>query len=188
MRVIGALLRHVTICAPHRNGLTSASGGGPSNQPTPGLRRRVTDALFGRYLIWTNTVSSGVLMAIGDGVAQLCESQRHKPTTTTTSKSAGTKSATVDVARSFDWRRTAIMFASGVTQGPIVHVYYTWLDRRFEAVTARNVARKVVLDQVIVSPFTITQFFLVTALMEGQTWRQAVDELRFKFLTVYMVS
>lgn len=147
----------------------------PSNSGYNRLRnygRVVVDNLFGKYLLWTNTVSCGILMAAGDAVAQSIETHKEPP----------------DKRKPFDWHRAGVMFVVGFTQGPVQHVFYGWLDNRFVAVNGRNVAKKIALDQSIMSPVAIVQFFMMAGIMEGQTLDESFQELRSKFLTVFMVS
>lgn len=111
-------------------------------------------------------------MAAGDAVAQKIEAHHAPPEKRT----------------AFDWHRTGVMFVVGFTQGPVQHVFYGWLDNRFTAVNGRNVAKKIALDQSIMSPVAIVQFFIMAGLMEGQTLEESLRELRSKFLTVFLVS
>lgn len=154
----------------------------PVQSPTSGHQRhrRLVEALFGKYLIWTNTVSCGLLMAAGDAVAQRIET-RHERSATEPTQAAADRTP-------FDWRRSGIMFLVGFTQGPVQHWFYGWLDRRFLEVTARNVAKKVALDQSIMSPVAIVMFFMTAGTLEGQSVTESATELRSKFLTVFMVS
>lgn len=140
----------------------------------------LVDRLFGKYLIWTNTISCGLLMAAGDAAAQRIEQYR--------SVSSGDDEKNVRLPESFDWRRIGIMFVVGLTQGPVQHVFYSWLDQRFVAVNLRNVATKIALDQSIMSPVAIIQFFTAAGILEGQTVAETLAELRAKFLTVFVVS
>lgn len=140
--------------------------------PPPIQPETIVEKLFGKYLIWTNTVSCGLLLAVGDAAAQHIET-RHDPP---------------DARTPFDWRRSGIMFAVGLTQGPVQHVFYGWLDRRFLVVSRANVAKKILLDQSFMSPVAIVQFFMAAGLLEGQTFMESVTELRNKFMTVFLVS
>lgn len=49
--------------------------------------------LLGKYLFLTNTLSSGVLMAVGDGIQQQCEFYKN-----------------VHKGEHYDWRRTSKLF------------------------------------------------------------------------------
>lgn len=80
------------------------------------------------------------------------------------------------------------MFVVGAAQGPIQHYFYTWLDQRFVSVTAAGVVKKILLDQLIMSPICIVTFFATASLVERQTISQFRSELTSKFFTLYIVS
>lgn len=80
------------------------------------------------------------------------------------------------------------MFVVGSVQGPIQHYFYTWLDQRFVTVTAAGVAKKILLDQLIMSPICIVTFFASASLVEKESFATLCSELKNKFLTVYIVS
>lgn len=44
------------------------------------------------------------------------------------------------------------MFLVGCSMGPVLHYWYTWLDKAFVGNAMKTVAKKVLLDQVLVSP------------------------------------
>lgn len=80
------------------------------------------------------------------------------------------------------------MFVVGSAQGPIQHYFYTWLDQRFVSVTAAGVAKKIMLDQLIMSPICIVMFFATACMVEKQTFGDFQSELMSKFMTIYIVS
>ncbi|XP_069703418.1 mpv17-like protein 2 isoform X2 [Periplaneta americana] len=126
--------------------------------------------IFGKYLLLTNTISCGVLMAAGDIIQQ--EIERHGS----------------HKNKSFDWKRTGRMFAVGLAQGPPQHVFYKFLDRSLPKRDFRSISKKVLLDQLIASPVCICIFFFGMGYLEGHTWDEIVSESRRKFLSIYMVD
>lgn len=128
---------------------------------------RLKDNAFGKYLLITNTLSSGFLMVAGDQMSQEIEYQRDN------SKSR------------FDYERSAKMFLVGSIQGPINHFFYGWMDRVIKVVDLKNVSKKIILDQLIMSPVCIIAFFYSAGVLEGQSVSECTDELKSKFLTVY---
>lgn len=80
------------------------------------------------------------------------------------------------------------MFLVGSIQGPINHYFYGWLDRAITTVNLKNVSKKIFLDQLIMSPVCIVAFFYSAGILDGQSTNECTDELKSKFLTVYMVT
>ncbi len=52
------------------------------------------------------------------------------------------------------------MFLIGFAQGPINHAWYTFLDRAIKGSAGQQVFRKIILDQIIASPFFAWFFFM----------------------------
>lgn len=80
------------------------------------------------------------------------------------------------------------MFLVGTAQGPINHFFYRWLDQAIKSVNLMSVSKKIVLDQLIMSPVCIVAFFYSAGLLDGQSTNECTEELKSKFLTVYRVS
>jgi hypothetical protein len=80
------------------------------------------------------------------------------------------------------------MFTMSLLFGPMCHVWYKYLDKILPTTRPSIVARKVLLDQSVAGPVFITYFFFATGFLEGHTVQQSWQELRSKFLTVYLVD
>lgn len=80
------------------------------------------------------------------------------------------------------------MTVVGGLQGPLTHYFYKFLEVLMPTVSIANVFKKVLLDQLILSPICIVSFFLPASLIEGKSWEESKKELKRKFLTVYTVS
>lgn len=135
-------------------------------------------------LVLINTGTCCVLYAAGDFCRQKIESNHD----------------------STDWYRTGRMGLLGCCLGPLDSLWYTALDRFLPAVTAAAVARKVLLDQLIMAPICCTLFYLgiikccikkcVMVLfdhlgmsaMEGCNRQESVQELKIKFWPTYKVT
>ncbi|XP_053689958.1 mpv17-like protein 2 [Sabethes cyaneus] len=134
----------------------------------PKAAQRVWKSLFGRYLLVTNTVSSGLLMMLGDIVAQEIEQRNdgalHKP---------------------YDWKRIGCMTIVGISQGPLHHYLYMWMDRALPGVDMKTVFRKIGLDQFVMSPIFIISYLYSAGLLEGNSMRHCTDELKAKYWTIY---
>ena len=93
--------------------------------------------VFSRYLLLTNTAVSGVLDGLGDYMQQ----------------------GIFERAATNDWGRTRRMAAMGFMLGPLDHYWYRMLDRRLPMKTAKVIAIKVLLDELVMGTFTIAVFF-----------------------------
>uniref|UniRef100_A0A499FUY6 Mpv17-like protein 2 n=1 Tax=Anopheles farauti TaxID=69004 RepID=A0A499FUY6_9DIPT len=130
---------------------------------------RVWKLLFGRYLIVTNTVSSGVLMLAGDIAAQEIERRRQQ-------KSSSTQ---------IDGRRAFNMTLVGLSQGPLHHYLYKWMDMLLPGATVRTVLKKIAIDQFVISPIFIVTYLYSAGLLEGASVPECTAELRHKYWTIY---
>lgn len=79
------------------------------------------------------------------------------------------------------------MFIVGSARGPLFHYFYRWLDTSIKIVTFRNVAKKILLDQTIMSPITIVAFFYPAGWLEGQSTKTINSELKDKISKTYAV-
>lgn len=129
-------------------------------------------ALFGKYLLATNIISSGVLMSIGDLMSQEIEQRSAKSTST----------------QQFDWTRNAKMFVVGAAQGPLHHYFYGWLDRAYIGSTVKITTIKILYDQLIMSPACIAAFFYTAGWMDGKGNSQCTEEFQSKFIRVYITD
>ncbi|KAL7640809.1 UNVERIFIED_CONTAM: hypothetical protein RMT77_009094 [Armadillidium vulgare] len=125
--------------------------------------------LFGRHLFFTNTISSGGLLGLGDMLQQGIELKRD-----------------VHATGKFDWRRTGRLFLVGLSQGPPHHYFYTWLDKVLPRKTAKTVVKKILIDQIVAAPFFAITFFVGAGLLEGKSLRESYDEFKQKFPAVYL--
>ena len=93
--------------------------------------------VFSRYLLATNTVTSGFLDGLGDCVQQRFFERTHP----------------------HDWGRTRRMAIMGLLLGPIDHYWYQLLERRLPLKTAKMIAIKVILDELVIGTTSISIFF-----------------------------
>ncbi|KAI8039268.1 mpv17-like protein 2 [Drosophila gunungcola] len=127
--------------------------------------------MFGKYLLVTNVVGSGLLMVVGDVIAQEYEYRRglrHQDR--------------------FDTDRMYRMFVAGALQGPLHHFVYNWMDRIMPARTPKNILKKILIDQLFMSPACIFIFFYSICYLERQTLEATNKELISKFPYVYLLD
>ncbi|XP_054459490.1 mpv17-like protein 2 [Anoplopoma fimbria] len=122
-----------------------------------------------RNLLLTNTLSGGVLFSLGDILQQSWENLK-KP------------------GRKQDWRRTGCMFTVGCSAGPLLHYWYIWLDGAFVGKALKTVAKKVLVDQVVASPFLGLWYFGGMGLLEGHTLSEGWTEYKNKFWELYKMD
>jgi len=121
----------------------------------------------GKYALLANTLSGGILFAIGDTIEQKLEIRR-------------------GVHNHFNWARLGRISIIGLTQGPPHHYFYKYLDRWYPGTSKVMILKKILLDQIIASPFFNVQFIMGMGLMEGKTLNEAWNEFLFKFPRIYI--
>ncbi|XP_017958031.1 mpv17-like protein 2 [Drosophila navojoa] len=156
-------------------GRRHAHGKGEARQASTFMLMRwsklVWSKMFGKYLLLTNVLGSGVLMAVGDVIAQ--EYEKHHG---------------LSHQNSFDGERIFRMFVAGAVQGPLHHFVYNWMDRIMPHRTLKNIFNKILIDQLFMSPVCIVLFFYTVCLLERQTLKATNDELISKFPYIYLMD
>ncbi|XP_022097145.1 mpv17-like protein 2 isoform X2 [Acanthaster planci] len=159
-----------------------------------GAIRTLTKRMFSpKYLLLTNTVSSGVLLSLGDVLQQVNERRIAKKKLLLKVSASGSMDHIGQVdgqetLPTFNWIRTGRMLTIGIFLGPLNHYWYLALDKFLPGVKGRTVAKKILLDELIASPVMTSTFFVGMGLLEGKTLADSIDVLKKKFLTVYMVD
>ncbi|XP_034481580.1 mpv17-like protein 2 isoform X2 [Drosophila innubila] len=127
--------------------------------------------MFGKYLLITNVLGSGVLMVVGDVIAQEYE-YRHG----------------LRKQDRYDGDRMYRMFVAGALQGPLHHYVYKWMDRVMPHRTFINICKKILIDQLFMSPACILIFFYSICYLERQTLQETHQELIAKFPYIYLLD
>lgn len=125
---------------------------------------------FGKYLLLTNTVSSGLLMGIGDLVQQEIEYRRKI------------------LPKRYDWGRLLRMTIVGALLGPVHHYFYAYLDKLYPDTNLASVFKKMAIDQIVGAPVCIALFFYGMGTLEKKSFKESHTELKEKFVTVYIVD
>ena len=80
------------------------------------------------------------------------------------------------------------MFAVGLSQGPLHHYWYGFLDRALPSRSRRTVGLKILADQLAAAPFFAVTFFYGMGLLQGKSLDGCWTEFVAKFPAVYLVS
>ncbi|XP_070509053.1 mpv17-like protein 2 [Chironomus tepperi] len=124
-------------------------------------------ALFTKYLLLTNTVSSGFLMYIGEYFAQRIEKSRNFN------------------ENEYDKEKMKQLAVVGLSQGPLHHYTYLWMERLLPGNAKSTIVKKIMSDQFIVSPVFILHYFYTSYFLEGRKVTETNELLKDKFLKVY---
>lgn len=95
--------------------------------------RNTESTLFGKYLLLTNTVSSGLLMWAGEVAAQRLDKSNK------TGPNGETK---------YDREKIKQLTVVGISQGPLHHYTYLWMERLLPGTAKKMVFNKILSDQV----------------------------------------
>ncbi|XP_012535634.1 mpv17-like protein 2 [Monomorium pharaonis] len=154
--------------------------------------------LFGKYLLITNTVSCGLMMAAGDVIQQRSEhwkkhcSHKYFPSSVIAvspeEDEKMTKTISSKSAYGHDYMRTRNMTVVGLLQGPFHHWFYTILDKVLPGRSAKSVLKKTFLDQSIASPTCLTIFFVGLGILESRKIVEIREELKLKFCETWKVD
>ncbi|KAG5667879.1 hypothetical protein PVAND_015845 [Polypedilum vanderplanki] len=128
------------------------------------------DDLFGKYLLLTNTVSSGLLMYFGEYCAQKIENHKNK------------------TEKEIDKEKMKQLAVVGLSQGPLHHYTYLWMERLLPGNAASTVGKKILSDQFIVSPVFIVHYFYTAYFLEGKKISQTNELLKEKFFKIYIAD
>lgn len=151
--------------------------------------------LFGKYLLVTNTVSCGLMMAAGDVIQQRSEhwkkhcSHKYFPSTVIAASPEEDEEVTETISSyGHDYMRTRNMTVVGLLQGPFHHWFYTILDKVFPGRSAKSVLKKTFLDQSVASPTCLTIFFVGLGILESRKIEEIRKELKLKFGETWKVD
>lgn len=133
------------------------------------IKRRLQTKLntaFNKHLFATNVMISLTLSGVGDILQQHHNIQKGKQ-------------------KAWDAARTRHMTCSGITVGALCHHWYNLLDRKLPGRTAKVVAKKLLVDQLLFSPVCLVTFFLSLGFFKGGDWEDFLTDLREKSWRLY---
>lgn len=136
---------------------------------TEQFRRFVLIAFSKRYLLVTNIGLCVTLSAFGDTIQQSVKRAR-------------------GLAKHHDFVRTKNMATAAVSMGIICHYWYLWLDRFLPGFSLRIVMKKVVCDQVFLSPVMWVTYFAVLGLLEQSGYARFYERLTDKGGKLYLAE
>ncbi|XP_023232633.1 mpv17-like protein 2 [Centruroides sculpturatus] len=130
--------------------------------------KRTVNKLFTRHLLLTNTAIAVGFMGAGDAIQQVLEKKlgEEKP---------------------FDKTRTRNMMGGGLVFGPLGHLWYSFLDRRFPGAKTSTVAKKLGCEMAIGPPLILV-IFLSVGLLEGKPPKKSFNEFKDNIITICFVS
>jgi len=71
---------------------------------------------------------------------------------------------------------------------PILTHWYRWLEAKFPCTSPRVVARKLLLDQFLLTPWVVVLFYIGMAALEGKQDWELTEELREKGFTTFFLD
>uniref|UniRef100_A0A914W101 Mpv17-like protein 2 n=1 Tax=Plectus sambesii TaxID=2011161 RepID=A0A914W101_9BILA len=129
--------------------------------------RRVTLKAFEpRFLLPTNIFLSVSLSAVGDLLQQ-------------------SNLTLTERAEAHDLHRTAKMAALGLPTGIICHFWYIWLDKNYVGTHLRMIAKKAVIDQLVLSPVLWLVYFGAMGLIEQSGRQKFIERLHSCGIPMY---
>ncbi|XP_076292066.1 mpv17-like protein 2 isoform X2 [Lasioglossum baleicum] len=150
--------------------------------------------LFDKYLLVTNTVSCGLMMAAADLIQQRSEHWKktkclvEENRTMIPSLEDRQQELTNSDTYVHDFVRTKNMTTVGLIQGPFHHWFYLVLDKVIPGRCAVSVVKKTCLDQSIASPTCLGIFFIGLGVLESRKLEEIYDELRVKLYDTWKVD
>ncbi|KAK4876735.1 hypothetical protein RN001_009241 [Aquatica leii] len=126
--------------------------------------------LFSTRPILTNAVVYGTLYVGAECSQQVLE----RKILTTEKKNLDT-----------DTLKRYVIFGTCI-QGPILTVWYRWLDSKFVGKAPSMIVKKVLIDQFVLTPHLVWLFFVAMSIMEGK--KNIFEECKQKYIPTFQKS
>lgn len=132
--------------------------------------RGILKTLFSeKYLLYTNIIISMSSSSLGDAIEQNVE---------LVSKDQET----------FESKRNFNMSVTGFGSGLLCHTWYKYIDKKIVGSTIGVAMKKMVLDQIFISPLCIANLFFTLALLERTSFKKALEEIYDKAWKMYVAE
>lgn len=138
------------------------------------IMKSTTKVMFGKYLFVSNVSISVVLSATGDTLEQYYRNHL--------------SSESPPGGGSWNSTRTVHMSAAGFSVGVLCHHGYRVLDRLYPGRSVKTVIRKLLFDQIFISPVLISVCLLTLGALEGSNPHALATEFRDKFTRLYLAE
>jgi len=136
------------------------------------MRAKVLDRigkLYTNNLLAVNVVTSGGLLSFGDFLQQHIELWRKTHTTGV-----------------YDLERTGRLMLMGLFHGAPRHYFYCALEKYLPKKDMSTVAKKILLDELVLSVFIDSTFIYGVSYLEGYGHDKSLEETKEKFPVIYM--
>lgn len=132
-------------------------------------------ALLQTRPVLTRSLTTGVLMATGDVLAQALERYGEQPEG--------------KAPKAFDVLRTGRMLTFGTLWvGPALHVWYSFLTRIVPGSSAGQVVLKMCIDQAVFAPLAAGSFFIGLGALEGRSAADIESKVRTGFVPTLIAN
>lgn len=128
--------------------------------------RLISNSFRNKFLLCANIGISSTLGGLGDLLEQQYEIIYHEIET-------------------WNKTRTRNMAISGGSSGVVCHYWYMFLDTHLPGRSLKQVLKKVVADQLVCSPVSISLFFISLAILESKSFKDFEEEVKNKFWKLY---
>lgn len=138
-------------------------------RPTLDYIKKRQEFLFSKHLLATNLTISIGFSALGDIVEQIIELVSRE-------------------IKQWDRLRTLKLASTGFTVGFVCHYWYLFLERVYPHNRRGQVLKKIILNQIVLSPVCILIFFATLAIMEASDKQRLIHDLNTKGKDIFMAE
>lgn len=139
----------------------------------------VTRQVVDNHPVVTNAVVYGALYTLAEVSQQKLKTNLRRDL----SPAKGGTGPQMDVS---SVKRYAIM--GTIVFPPILTKWYRWLDDRFPCTSRSVVAKKLVLDQFLLTPWLVAIFYIGMSYLEGERGESMLLELKQKFVKTFTLD